>query len=1247
MVQAGDAARGVDEGHGLIQHEAMAGQRREFQNRARRGRSDGEDFEDFVFECFRVAREEAGFARRLARGRDGAIDLIDRFAEAGAATVAECKYIGSGSADEALARWRDVAGHLKSHLPALHADPAKRPASPYRAWLDPERPVTRYRFCVTATLSDAQLAALERRIQADFAALVEAGVEPLRALADNRDGNVRVLRWDWFESELRLNPSLAFRWFRGLPAGVELFEEEEGSEATFRDFLKGRELRYLSRADYQEEGGKVERGEAELVASLAGDQRALLISGPGGVGKTRLSWELAAKLKSKRGFEVYRLGRSANYSSVIELAESYPSDAAILLLLDYAEASSGVAGIADAIEHVSAHSGHRLRLIATCRASAANPVRGALDVLVPEDKSLGSSRAGEEDYVRWVARSILELEPLPERSEIEHVCHGVPALAAFAIFLYRRHREAFDAQFRALHGVDDFGKWAARRIAALVARPPGDRRAAERTLARIALGLPMTVERFEAIERESAESRALLIALRDDRWIEREGDCYAPAHDVLADALAARWLLEADNAATARAADLLGEAARHGELGRALIALERLAPDGRFREIDGGAVVQELVQRYPEQALASRTILLGGALLRLEQKLELLRRSEVLTADVRSHPALDVSLSHLAAEAAHRKLDAQTCPGLATLIDLLGYALDRNQYSNMILRRAYALDPPRFRDVAHANVREFPRAESTHFLLVQMLRSGEPPETLLQPVQTWLEHQGTSWRASFLYAAWLDEGGAIEVVAAAVQGWLKVHARTPEASHVFRAWLDAGGDPEAVAWAVAAWLEVHALSEAASYVYDRWLRAGGGVATVARPIRAWIDLYGPSLGASHVYAAWLRAGAGNEAVAPEVQDWIGRHGLMEEASHVYNAWLRSDGDVEAVAAAVRAWIDRHGLTPEAQFVLNAWLDAGGAIEAVAADVEVWIEAHGDTPEAVHVYRAWLEAGGPPEKVAAAVAGWIDRHGLMPEASLAYSAWLNAGAAAEWVAPAMFEWIEKHARTIEASHVFQAWLDAGGDYEAILGPLELWVSTWKTSRRFSYLGKTLSRRHDLTENIAGAVIEWCRAFPDDDDAVSRLGYVCGHFHGDCVPFRLLEQLLFTIEEIIAQRRQAGSLTPTDQGIFWRLLVILFSQKFHNVNPDQVRRTMAAMIASGLVFGGDAAHSAVPVLKSTGEHAAHAVRLGLRHGLLEVERDGEALARFAAWLRSTEEGAERADAILARLDAEYPSRAWRDG
>ena len=867
----------VDGNLGMSHHDLMGSANRTFQNRARLIEDNGCDFEAFVFECFRYAKEERGFTKRLARGRDGAIDLLDRISEPGTATIAECKYIGSGMAQEATERWAEVYRNLSKNLPGLHADPAKTPKSPYRGWLDPERHVTRYRFCVTARMTESECTALEKRIASDFAKLVQTEkIEPLRALAEN-DGAIRVLPWDWFTTELEEHPSLAFRWFRGLPVGVELFEEESGNVTTFRAFLSGGELGYFSRDEYEDEGaGTLERGESVLVSGLVeGSPQALLITGPGGVGKTRLSWELSTRLAElEHGFEVFRLIRSATFESVATLADHHPANASILLLIDYAEAMPNLSDIADAVAHVSANTAHQVRVIATCRSSATNAVRDNLSVLDPEPKSLGSRQTGEEGYISWVTRSILNLGGFSQPEELARVCHGVPALAAFALFLFRYHRTRFDQQFGALHGLDDFDKWANHRIAILIGGLSGQR-ANERTLAQIALSLPLPVEQFRAI---FTSNEALIEALRVDRWIEEAGDQFVAAHDVLADALAARWLFEAEHAATDRTVDLLNDAARNGYLGHALVALARLAFHPKFAEIDGAALSEALLSHHPEQVSEICGPLLEGPFLNFEEKLDLLHRSEPIRQTAKREPSHHVSLSFLAAEAVYRKCDTNDSAALRTLSDLLDDVCQIPRFSNMVLRRAYALEPARFRERVWAYLETFPQAEPTHFLLVQMLRSGEPSEALLDAVQLWLKANPSAPRASFVYKAWLDAGGGIEAVSEALLAWVGVRGKAYEAEFVYDAWLDAGGGVDAVSEALLAWVGVHGQTQEASHVYDAWLDAGGAVETVSNALLAWVGVHGEMPDASYVYNAWLDAGGRVETVSEALLAWVGEIG---------------------------------------------------------------------------------------------------------------------------------------------------------------------------------------------------------------------------------------------------------------------------------------------------------------------------------------------------------------------------------
>ncbi|NLI28121.1 MAG: ATP-binding protein [Acetobacter sp.] len=806
-----------------------------FQNRAKTTGNNGHDFEHFVFECFRVATGEAGFFSSLRQGRDGAIDLIDQYSEPGSITIAECKYIGTGGFTEAKARWKEVYDHLKKHLPKLAADPSLRPTSPYRTWLDPDKPIQQYRFCFTVSLTTNEVAKLEELIAADFSELAGMGVEAVRHLAE-ANGAVRVLSWDWFHTELLLCPALAFRWFHGLPIGVSLFKKSGRNRQSFRRFLDGSELAYFSRDNFADQGGnQVQRSESDLLDDLAsGEITALVLTGPGGSGKTRLAYELARGLTDEsRGFDAYWLERGASAVSVIALAKKYPAQASILLLVDYAEAAERLAEIADVVENLIEQGGHKIRVVATGRASATNKIRDDLEILNPEISSLTSQRAGGTAYLEWVTRSILKLEKIPERDALSSICRGIPALAAFAVYLFRNDRSQFDSQFGALLANDDFQSWSNKRIAILVRAHA----VKERDLASLALALPLSIEQGARLQQLNADVIDLLLT---DRWIENVDGQLVAAHDILADALLARWLFEAETATTDRLINLLTIAAKAQDLPHALTVIARLSYHTGFGTIEGEQILKQLLAKYPEQVMASANQLLGGPILKITEKLDLLATSPQLSELIRLNSRLHVGLAQLAEDIAIARASRVVMDVPRVIIDLLNEVCAHSTLSNFILCRAYSLDPERFRDRALENVQHFPMNEQTHFLLVRMLRAGEASEALRQAVRNWLLINGANHQSSFVYEAWLNAQGDLGAVRDKLLEWVGKHGVTPEASHVYEAWLNAQGDLGAVRDKLLEWGEKFTTLECADFVFRSWLEAGGPLADIKGCCEDWL-----------------------------------------------------------------------------------------------------------------------------------------------------------------------------------------------------------------------------------------------------------------------------------------------------------------------------------------------------------------------------------------------------------------------
>jgi hypothetical protein len=406
---------------------------RRFDDRQLRIKDDGGDFESFVYESLSLPVDANTLRPGFGRGRDGAIDhMVERV---GQRTVIECKFIGRYVTSTPQDRWGEVRRHLNDNLPKLAKDPAERRGSPYAPWLDPEQRIGSYWFCVSFAFAHAQERInLEKLIADDFLQLSKKQPQ----LSHLARIHVQVQGWADFHGELRRRFSLRYRWFGDLPRGIVPLREKRFESRSFRRFLFEESLPFFSREKFLAESSdqQIVR-EDQLVSNLSSElgDEALILTGAGGVGKTRLGLELCDRLL-KLGWLAVRLTDNARGTSVADLVKAHAEPAQIILLSDYAERADDLSAIVEQISLVNDGKSHRVRLIATCRMSAVSSVRDALAPVTPRELALGIPRESEPSeiaFTEWVVRQILDYGHIPESEQIARVCHSLPILVPHVI----------------------------------------------------------------------------------------------------------------------------------------------------------------------------------------------------------------------------------------------------------------------------------------------------------------------------------------------------------------------------------------------------------------------------------------------------------------------------------------------------------------------------------------------------------------------------------------------------------------------------------------------------------------------------------------------------------------------------------------------------------------------------------------------------------------------------------------------
>jgi hypothetical protein len=1195
-------------------------------------------FQQFAWEV--LLRDFPDLRNFAGSGRDGAIDQSATYGNL--RTVIECKFLGEDGLPRALKAWREVAAHLSENL----ADPAGPPPgqSQYGPWYSREPGIHEYWFCVSSNLGvQGNQDSLRSEIAAFFRDLARSRAH----LAHLGDLDVAVLDWGAFETRLQNRRTLAFRWFPGaLLAGFAPLDDVRPA-GRFRVYLSPEKLPYYSRARHH--GTRVAAhgffAEEDLVDGLRpGERDGIIISGPGGAGKTRLTLELG-RIAQERGWYALRVKSRLRTEDLDVLAQN-AGEEPILLLIDYLETQRGFPDFVERLRDLHDELGTHLAYIANCRnsyyPSVATTARHTL-VEIGREPGEGAGPL-QPSFESGLVRHIFTTFGMEGTAEQIAVAGHNPILA---VFLATLHVEGKWEDLRALLDEGDFATWIRKRIELSFAGAVGLE--LEHDLALLFALFPLTDDAYQRLY--ESPSGKLLRRLEVDGWVEPakadlgEGALWATLHDVFADRVALRYLGTDRAGAVAFVKELFRKAVDLGCLRSALISMQRLAIWPEVVAMGWFQIFEREMAASPEDWKPVRNLLASIPLLSPPDCIRLLGCSPAVWEGAEEEVELQNRIGWLA-----RWLRSEegrpVAPELAPVLKpFLLLACRHVTTSNFVLTQALEFSPEDVRDVALRWLTEHPVLFQSHYVMVAWLDARLGPDQIRSCVESWLGRYGSSvWNATFVYRAWLEAGGPLASVREKLLAWLERHGEMPEADFVYCAWLDAGGEVAPVREKLLAWLERHGETPDAQFAYRAWLDAGGEVVPVREKLLAWLEQHGETPEARFVYSAWLNAGGEVAPVREKLLAWVERHGETPEAGFVYRGWLEAGSEVAPVRGKLLAWVERYGETPDAWFVYCAWLEAGGEVAAVQEKVLAWAERYGETLEAQFVYPAWLRAGGEVALVREKLLAWVERHGETPEATFVYRGWLDAGGDVAPVREKLLEWLEQHGETPEARFVCCAWLDstkdiatirkqvgrwlarfnsddevdhlcrswmhAGGEFAFVRGAALAWFETHWSQERAVFLLKEITRQPELPLTTVRAALQWCRMYADNEDSIWRLSRLWRYVFSAEVAAEFVGAVEAVLESVFNSRSVRAAQVAN---------VVLVNacrvEQFQSRGQrHQVLRLFARAVRDGRLFAG---HGPVPELE---QHTAcfEALVDALDAGYLHPSDDEDSLRRFLRWV-----------------------------
>ena len=994
------------------------------------------------------------------------------------------------------------------------------------------------------------------------------------------------------------------------PTGLRSFVDRPET-AGFRAFLGEGRMPYFSRGDFAatDRSHSNLRSEDALLDGLLGDDSCgLVISGRGGLGKTRLSLELARRSRA-RGWPVIRATTAFTFEALSELPHHLHDQKRLLILFDYLEQVSSFDSFVDEVESINADFDCRIRFVGSCRPTHRRTIDPFLSTADSLDLSPvdDSARARLESSFRTdVTRRILEHAELAADPILAQTCRDIPVLAVFMSWLQATGR---DTDLKQLTEERDFARWVVRRIRSSFPNA----RQAEDALAILAAALP--IPKSATVELEAEGAIDLLDGLIHDGWVDvqsldEEGDAFCAVHDVLADQLIAQGLDGRSAGAVNLVRRSIALARRCRRPASALQALARVRE--RLFDVDVGALVLDDFRAAPEAWRSHVPLLLDPANLATEHAVTFLGEVPADWVDVANDRSFHTTLARLCRAANHEDPD-QLDRFRSTLDPWLERCFAARSGTNAALVGALRMDPERHQQAAREAIGEYGTAFQTQFLINAWLQKGLGTEAIASEVLGWLAHWGLTFEASFVLVSWLNAGGDRSSVEGRIRQWLDRHCPV-DANHRARVATDS------------------------SFVLYAWILAGGEHATIQPHLCAWLDAQAgadgafPALGQTgHLIAAWLHSGP-FAVVEPWLPRWFARADAAERSSaivdrvayaKVLTAWVASKPPPESVHARVAAWLAHNAPTTAdapnevviaTQYLFNQWMLAGFDPVTVAPYVHAWLDLFCQPPgpdrsgprdDAIRVLNSWLESGGPTEDVEAAVRIFMTHNRTHPEIDF----------------------------------LIRDWVEAKGDFAVVREVAIAWLHEHREDAQAVYVTKHLAAEDTLGTESVLDLLHWCSTFANNEDAAWRLSRMNTHL----VDATVAQPALATAEAVIGQVIEHDR---SDLGAAHVGMIGVLCSLFQNpgLQAGGLRGRLDRLLVRWLRW--PRAHESDAIVPAAIQDSTYtgAVLNLMKIGRLDPQSDRVAIGRLNNWVRRTwneERQAYCAHALLQLRSAGPPA------
>ncbi|MCE6987971.1 hypothetical protein [Dyadobacter sp. CY323] len=879
-----------------------------------------------------------------------------------------------------------------------------------------------------------------------------------------------------------------------VPAPVEQDEKADRKPKKYGEYLSSENLPYISRNTFSREPGVSAAFYTEdyIVRNLVDSPNdrfdGCIISGQGGIGKTRLMFELG-HLMAGEGWQVIRVQPGDwSFDKLKKYLESAPRK--YLLLFDYIEESAFFSAKL-ASDLMNGISGLTVKVLANCRET----YRGSSKF--PEehyflDINLEQNAAEERKYQNFIIKGIIGGISIKFDYKYQDFFILKPSFAVFLRFLHENFPIGEDRELTQIPASLGFNVWLRKRLALTLGT--SDFIKIEENVLRVFALLPADGETLDALY--DSNLGTYLSALTEDGWIEyTDNQTLRPIHDTIADEVLISHLKRKKALLDSELRVIFKMAVTNGLVNSFIRSMERIV-EQEFMRDKSDFFFKMLDQSIRDKSIDLKSVnyIIGvTSLLTEPDRIQLLSTHVDFFAPYIQSMTYVYSLGFAMAKLSKVKENAKYEPALKILFDTWYEA-----------NPSFTDDAKLSANILSRSIKFFGINDFAKNFAIDYLQKHAEKKSASYVIQTWLDANGDTtviakyvyqylWKnaddpiVGFVLLPWLELNGNPAAVQRYVRQYLLAHAGEKQASFMLQAWLDKDGDPDFIWPFVDKYLRDRYREDAAPFLLSAWMNRTGKHQLVAKYVTESLKYQTEQRFANPLLQSWLKCGGSPEMVETAVVLYLQKYCNLLDTGYVIKAWLSKGGrqepvkehilaylrqfsqdfqmlqqvvdcvkEPEEIAGYFHAYLNAHSEDSNARAVILVWLKNKWSPETILPYVKRHLEVHAETDEASFVIKPWLDAGGNPDEIEAPFRRFVGSHKGTENMRFTIQDWLNHGGNPEAVEACVVDHLTWYGNTIDARHVLSAWLQKGSKPALILPYIKTYIEIYIDQRSTSYV-----------------------------------------------------------------------------------------------------------------------------------------------------------------------------------------------